>query len=240
MSLDINEKGWGNAQVADLEQVFKSVCSTFEEVGIVVSSDILIKHCTDDGPMVIREKGPNGEHTVLLSSEDCRWCQHAFQFAHEYCHIFVEHQNAPHDHKYKWFEESLCELASLWCLRRMSESWIESPPYENWRQYAVEFSDYFDERTISSEKFDSVNEFRIWLDEKMPKLKSDPLLRDVNLVVAVQLLKIFEECPGLWSATAEINVNLTDGDNFRDYLSNWRKLSKQPMSVDLISSQMGY
>lgn len=60
MSLDINEKGWGNAQVADLEQVFKSVCSTFEEVGIVVSSDILIKHCTDDGPMVIREKGPNG------------------------------------------------------------------------------------------------------------------------------------------------------------------------------------
>ncbi len=70
------------------------------------------------GPIVLFKKGENGEHLIKLATEKLHWAQYAYQFSHEICHVLCGYEN---DHQGNlWFEETLCETASLYCLRRMS------------------------------------------------------------------------------------------------------------------------
>ena len=38
-----------------------------------------------------------------------------------------------------WFEETICEVASLFALEKLALEWNQSAPYANWKPYAVEF-----------------------------------------------------------------------------------------------------
>ena len=96
------------------------------------------------GPIAIYQRGPHGEYQVRLGTGDLFWAQHAYQFAHEFCHILCNYNDTAH--RNKWFEESLCETASLFALRKMSKAWAVHPPYPNWKDYAKAFSAYASER----------------------------------------------------------------------------------------------
>jgi hypothetical protein len=71
--------------------------------------------------MVLIERGPNNEHIILVSANDHRWSQLAYQFAHEYCHVFSAHYRVLLCNRFRWLEESLCETASLYAMLRMGE-----------------------------------------------------------------------------------------------------------------------
>ena len=97
------------------------------------------------GPIVLFQRRPQGEYQVRLNTGNMLWAQHAFQFAHEFTHILCNYDATPH--RNKWFEESLCELGSLFALRRMAEVWTVQPPYPNWKSYAKALGDYAGERS---------------------------------------------------------------------------------------------
>ena len=68
-------------------------------------------------------------YQVFLSATDTYWSQYVYQFSHELCRILT-HFDRYRTHKHKWFEESLCELASLHVLRSLAKVWKEDPPSE--------------------------------------------------------------------------------------------------------------
>ena len=45
-----------------------------------------------------------------------------------------------------WFEETICEVASLFALEKMAMEWNQSAPHPNWKPYAVEFKKYAEQR----------------------------------------------------------------------------------------------
>ena len=92
------------------------------------------------GPIVLFRKGEKGEITMKLNTGKTFWCQYAYQFAHEFCHVLCDYDSDKHGNK--WFEESICELASIFVLQKMSETWKTAPPYPNWKNYSNSLLDY--------------------------------------------------------------------------------------------------
>jgi hypothetical protein len=171
------------------------------------------------GPVVLYRHGPNGEYLVRLNTGDRLWAQHAFQFAHEFAHILANYDQ--HERCNKWFEESLCELASLFVLRRMAETWKLRPPYANWRDYAPALAAYADDR-LRSARLPAGQTLDQWYRENEPRLRQEPCLREKNTVVAAALLPQFEKQPQSWEAITWLNDGTAHGARtFARYLGDW-------------------
>jgi hypothetical protein len=158
---------------------------------------------------------------VRLNTGDRLWAQHAFQFAHEFEHILCNYQ--PGASRNKWFEESICEVASLFALRRMSETWATTPPYPNWKSYASSLSKYADDRMKSSQlpQGETLGE---WYRAHADLLVLDAINREHNLVVATALLAMFERQPEHWEAVTYLNDDKpSESITFTVYLNNWHK-----------------
>ena len=73
-----------------------------------------------NGPIALFERSPRGEVVIQLDTHDRYWAQYVYQFAHELTHVAAKFK--PWNHPNKWFEEALCEMASIYSLRVMSET----------------------------------------------------------------------------------------------------------------------
>lgn len=222
MSILVVPHGWGDARTVDLQAVLDSVvCVMNDFFESDADSDIIINHNSTYGPRVLYDRGPNNEYQVLLSSKDLAWAQHAYQFAHEYCHIRTNYSNG--SRKVKWFEETICELASLFALRRMSERWQENPPYENWRDYSEYIYKYAENRIVDENHIlpDSVD-FQSWFTARLNDLENNQYMRDINTTIAIRLLPLFEETPQLWRAMSYINTWIcADVDDVYKFFYKW-------------------
>jgi hypothetical protein len=175
------------------------------------------------GPIVLLRRGPQGEYQVRLATGDMLWAQHAFQFAHEFTHILCNYDE--NQHRNRWFEESLCELGSLFALRRMSEVWAENPPYPNWKSYAKPLGDYAEER-IEKARLPKGKTLAAWFRAEAEHLYANATLRDKNTIVAVALLPLFEREPQHWEAVSYLNVRKPPQDQtFAEFLAKWQALS---------------
>jgi hypothetical protein len=175
------------------------------------------------GPVAIFQRGPHGEYQVKLGTGGLFWSQYAYQFAHEFCHILCKYDATPH--RNKWFEESLCETASLFTLRRMSKAWAAHPPYPNWKDYAKPLAAYADER-IRTARLPADKTLAAWFREEAPHLCANAALRDKNTTVAVALLPLFEGDPRRWEAVSYINVRKPPKDEtFSEFLDRWQASS---------------
>ncbi len=222
MSIQINPLSWGKAPVVDLQKVLESVIhvmdSYFESK---IDFDIIVKYDHVDGPMVLFARGDNSEYQVLLSSKETFWAQHSYQFSHEYCHIRTNYRDG--NPKTKWFEETICELASLFTLRRMSEVWKTSPPYENWSDYSSALYDYAENLTTSAErKLPEGVEFLDWFKANLGNLENDQYMREANAIIATKLLSTFEANTKLWLAVTYLNTwIITESDDIYLLFDNW-------------------
>ena len=110
----------------------------------------------------------------------------AFQFAHEFCHVIAVHsrEGQRHDNRHPnhWLEESLCETASLFALRKMAVEWPQHPEYGRWttgegKPYAPSL------QTDAQNRIDSAllqvafeEDFQAWFDRREPFLRDPPSL----------------------------------------------------------------
>jgi hypothetical protein len=114
---------WDGASLADVTKVLTSAAETlWEQVPERRLAPIHVE--PKGGPIVLYQRGPGGAYRVRLDTGSTYWCQYAFQFAHEFCHILCRYEET--EKANKWFEESVCEAASLFALRRMAEVWKNS------------------------------------------------------------------------------------------------------------------
>lgn len=64
-------------------------------------------------------KRGGGEHIIFLNAKENYWCQWVYQFAHEYCHHLIDGTLTGEWSNLLWFEETICELSSLYNLNKM-------------------------------------------------------------------------------------------------------------------------
>jgi hypothetical protein len=237
MTIKILPLNWGNADVVDLQKVFDSVMDTLDfYFDGVIPDDILVEYDKTLGPRVLFDKGPNNEYQVKLSTKDRSWAHHSYQFAHEYCHIRTNYNNT--QLKTQWFEEVICELASLFALRRMSENWKENAPYLNWNNYSGALFAYAENR-ISDDKHQLTlnEEFHTWFTSKLVVLENDPYKREANTLIAIKLLPIFEANQQLWRAMQYFNTwKVLKSDDIFCSFRNW--LNQLPVELKPLAQEL--
>ncbi len=213
----VPHSAWG-AAVVDVEKVLASAAEPLLPYFVGRSVPPIVVE-PQGGPIVLYERGPKGEFQVRLDTGGRRWAQHAFQFAHELGHILCQYNASPN--RNRWFEESMCETASLFVLRRMADRWETDPPYPHWKGYAPALRSYAEERLTTARLADGVT-LAAWYSQHAATLERNPVDRDKNLVVAAALLPFLEKQPEHWSAVAHLNVARPRGKQaFGEYLQEW-------------------
>lgn len=219
LKLRVGTDGWGRASTAEVEAVLRSAAGMMWPLFPNRRLEPFVVLRGHEGPIVHYQRNVIGEIVMKLDTQDLYWCQYAYQFAHEFCHIL---SNFDDDWKgNNWFEETMCETASLFVLRRLSKEWDEHPPYPVWKSYAPQFrqyaSDVMDSRSqVGSEHLGDF--FR----KHQRELESTPRDRALNGAMAVVLLGVMEGSPGSWEAVTWLNSSPSPpGEAFPVYLQKW-------------------
>ena len=220
----IEAEGWGGASPEDIRKVLESTGQ--ELLKHIPQNKIIRIHvvASDTVPQVDFKRAANGEFTVRLSVKGRFWAQFAFQFGHELGHI-VSHYERINDNKIgnenKWFEETVAEVASLFVLARMADTWKTDPPYMNWKSFAPALKEYLD-KMLKDAEIPAVEKMPQWFNDNRPALKADPHLRERNRVVAIHIFKMLERDPSQWEAFRYLNLGRPDATNsFESFLENW-------------------
>ena len=176
----IEDGEWGSSCLENIHAVVHSVCDIFlTDAAIDVTDSIIVRFSKLHGPRALLERGPNNEHIILVSANNCLWSQLAYQFAHEYCHVFSMHYLVPLHNPFRWLEESLCETASLHAMLRMGEVWQTTAPYSSWVSYAGSLTEYANDRINAVAKFDTSDDFRSWLDLNINRMTANSVIREL-------------------------------------------------------------
>ena len=233
-----DEADWGGAVPEDVRRVLRSAgAALLDHVPEAAIPPLEVR--ARGGPIVLHERGEGGVVRIRLNTGGNLWSQYAYQFAHELCHVACRYDRDPTGNQ--WFEESLCELASLFVLRRMAETWESDPPYPNWRAYAPHLAGYAAER-IEAARLPEGTTLADWYRTNRAALAAEATDRQRNTVVAAALLPLFEESPHHWAALPELNAAMpTAPQPFRDYLADWRRRlpADRQDTVDAIAAAFG-
>lgn len=221
MKIDVEQSDWGEAMHSDIEALLADVASHVNRLLTKpVSDHILVVPVSgpDAVPMTLYRNSTVVPITVQLTARDRKWSQFAYQFSHEFCHILSNYERL-RDNRNQWFHEALCELASVFALRRMAERWPTRPPYPNWANYSPSLARYADD-LLDNENSRLPSDLTLghWLSAHEEQLRSDPYLRDLNAVVAYHLLPTFEAEPSGWNAVRSLP---NSSGYLMEYLADW-------------------
>ena len=220
--ITVSPYGWGTALPINVQVLLEDTASHLNRLmrDPFAGTAIVVPAPGDDfTPRTHDRLSRNDPFFIQLTARDRKWVQFTYQFSHELCHILSGYERL-RGSRNNWFHEAICELASVFTLRRMAEGWPSSPPYPNWADYARELAGY-------AEKYLSCEERRLpigmtlstWLRSEEESLRQDRYQRDKNAVVAYSLLPIFETEPVGWNAIRRLPDSSA---MFKDYLLEWQ------------------
>jgi hypothetical protein len=171
------------------------------------------------GPIVLYGRNSKGEIRIRLDTHGTFWAQMTYQFSHELGHILCDYKDNPNPSK--WFEEALCETASLFVLRRSAETWKTRPPYSNWKDYADALRKYADER-IEKARLPAGKTLAAWHRENAEALSKNATDRPRNTTAATEILPLFEKAPERWESVGALNTGTFDASTtFPQFLEAW-------------------
>ena len=229
--IQVVDGGWGGGRPSEIGKIITAVANEFPTpVAEGLSPRVRIRH-RFGGPTIDYTRDRDGWIVVHLSARDDRWYQYVYQFAHEYCHLLSHFDRKQRggeilrDHQ--WFEESLCETASLYALRQSAVQWCNSADDPQLREAAPQLAQYV--RQLLAEphrRLDPAIDFSTWYARHGQALRVEPYLRELNDVVATQLLPLFERNPTYWGALATLHpASPVPGQSFADFLAAWSEAS---------------
>lgn len=173
------------------------------------------------GPIVLYRRNAKKEIVVKLDTHGTFWSQYAYQWAHEFCHILCGFRDDAKENK--WFEETICEMASLYCMRAMSDDWAKKPPYPNWKNYAPSLRKYADNVMAKHEKL-SISDLATYYRKHKEALRKNSTLRDLNATMAMAMLPVFEKNPSHWESVRYLNTTpAKKGMSLEGYFAKWKK-----------------
>ena len=220
-NIEVVKGSWGEVTIPEVKKVLNLTAKQlFPSTQKREWDSILVKQ-SNAGPMVLFERGQKGEYTVYLDTHGRYWCQYVFQFAHEIGHIICGYHKE--NQKHLWFEETICEVASLFALHSMSKEWKDSLPYPNLENYAEEFKSYAANR-MKKNSFANPDKFQEWIRSNKDSLVEKPMDRSMHGKMATILLPYFKNDSFSWSACLYLNkTNNFASDSFDQYLNRWKK-----------------
>ncbi|MFT0189219.1 hypothetical protein ACI3E5_06205 [Candidatus Enterococcus avicola] len=182
--------------------LFSNFYPIFNNHMSVVSKDTLsIVNPTKTGPVYFKES-----QVIFLAVEPSVWndTQFVYQASHELCHYFIESDKSL---IMKWFEETICEVSSLFFLNKMSEYHQSIGDLQN----SLRYKSYL--TTCISE----VEPFNINSNITLERYD-----RKKERYLATLLLPIFEKHPLLWREIPSL-IN-SNPKNFVELLINFEKM----------------
>ena len=172
------------------------------------------------GPIVLFERGSSGEYRVQLDTGANLWSQWVFQFSHEFGHILSNYDSVRH--KNKWFEETICETASLFVLQRLADTWSKDPAPANWKKFAPSHRSYAEDR-ITKARLPKGMTLAQWFAVNEKDLARTGVDRERNTTVATVLLPLFQESPAHWEAIGFLaKAKRGHMESFPEYLKAWQ------------------
>lgn len=239
-AITVESGPWGAARASTVQRVLQSAAGALWAYasGRDPPPAILVSR-SKSGPMTLHERGPRGEIRILLDTGDTYWAQYIFQFAHELGHVLCRHDRD--EDANRWFEESICEVASLFVLRRLAEEWETRPPFPHWAPFAPRLAEYAQER-LDGFMLPPGVELSHWLRKVEPALRSAADRRDLNGTVAAALLPLLESQPAGWEAVAYLNEEPGSRDwSLAEYLAAWRRRApaRHGAFIDRVASTLG-
>ena len=221
LKISVSRSGWSLAQPEDIEVLLMNTASHLNELlrnPVTDSVEVVQAPEHDSTPRTHYRTAPTGPVCVQLTARDQYWAQYAYQFAHEFCHIISNYERLSEGPN-GWFHEAICELSSIFTLRRMAQSWQTDPPYSNWANFAGALYVYAEEYLARQERqLPQGMTLAVWLSSEEENLRNDRYMRDKNAVVAYSLLPIFEMYPTGWNA---VRCLPDSGSMLVDYLLEW-------------------
>ncbi len=136
----------------------------------------------------------NNTHLIHLSTKENYWCQWIYQFSHEYCHHLIDGELVGDKKGLIWFEECICELASMWQLYIFFSKWSKSTNIIE-SKYALSFKDYLDNLLESNNGKYTLKECIDSLNTTTPKTEYE---RDKYNIIATNIYTLFIENHKLW------------------------------------------
>ena len=217
---------WGNARPEDIKALLEDVTShltrplrTPLECAILVVAAPETDQDTDRVPMARYRISTQDPFVIQLAAKDTNWCQYAYQFSHELCHVISDYERLGEGTPNGWFHEAICELASVFTLRRMAERWVTNAPFGNWSDYADALARYAEDSLARDERqLPAGMTLGEWLALHEERLRSDRYQRDANATAAYALLPVFESAPGGWNA---VRLLPNSTETLTDYIRHW-------------------
>lgn len=179
----------------------------------------LIEVVPKGGPIVYPNIGEDQHARIILNTGDNLWAQMAYQFAHEFCHLLC---NWSDQSAQMWFQETLCEMASRFTLSRMAETWQDSPPYPNWKDYAKALQVFLDDLQ-KNDRLPRDKTLAQWYRENHEALRVNSIDRPRNNVVAAELWKMMDAQPEHWETVTYYPRGKLKPDTFDEFLRVWQK-----------------
>jgi len=220
MQLSVLPYDWGDAQLQDIRVLLADTASHLNRLlRTPFTGAIVVEPAPPDAqPVTLYRSSPDKPFVIRLATRNRKWCQFAFQFSHEFCHVLSGYERLKGNPN-NWFHETICELASVFSLRRMAERWPTHPPYPRWANYAVSLMSYAQDRLSRQEvQLPAGVTLQTWLSSHEEELRKDSHQRDMNSLVAYVLLPIFENEPTGWNA---VSAFPSSSVVLSDYLSEW-------------------
>ena len=224
--IHVAEGDWDGAKTEEIEAVLHVVAD--EILGHFPDRKLspITVSPTQRNPVVLFQKSANDEYQVHLSAKGTKWAEYIYEFSHELFHILANYQNhAPRGMPtHLWLEESLCETASVYTLKKLSLAWAETPPRAEWASYASTLKQYTG-RVIGEQRHYLPANVSLtkWMQENEPRMMNDPYLRDKNALVANLFLPLLEQNHD-WEAVAFLNTtDRIDQRALADYLADWHQ-----------------
>ena len=226
IEITVSHADWGNAHPEDIKALLGDVASHLTRplrtplkraISVMVAPEP--ERDTVRVPMTCYRKSTQDPIVIQLAAKDTNWCQYAYQFSHELCHVISDYERLGEDTPNGWFHEAISELASVFTLRRMAERWVTNAPFGNWSDYARTLARYADDLLARDERqLPARMTLGEWLLLHEERLRSDRYQRDLNATAAYALLPVFESAPGGWNA---VRLLPNSTETLTNYIRHW-------------------
>lgn len=202
----------------EINKIYKSYFPDFKTNQLTLKFDC---SSSSSAPIYLRKL-----KTIILNADITYWCQVAYQYCHELCHY-----NIPEDviDNFRWFEESICEMASAYFMNDLSSKWRNGIIYPEYHIYLKHYSD----NILKNYKDFDLKEIT-YNSEIFKSLANNPYKRDYNRKISRILLKAFKKTPLLWSQVPKI-CYVKNVYSFNDFIIEWAKLSDDHLSNSILS-----
>ena len=176
-----------------------------------------------------RSQGPkvdlvSGVHRVGISAQQTFWMRYAYEFSHEIGHVLTNWQDLE-EYRFSWFNETMCELASLYVISSFAESGLYGFSYEQWMNYLNDIKVRYTSDRWTNYRIGEDSRTGSWFPRFQSEMERNNLIRELNAAIAFELLPYFVDRPELWQGVAYINQwDTSRNRDFREYLSSWTTL----------------